>query len=159
MGIMARNAAEPLTLLEARALLHLLRLSDSASGIARTHFLWFQAHDPHVAESISGAKVEFFTSVPQDAASTLEMTLVADRVPSNGIQLGRVDDSINKIGIGLLVACDVRCSGAMTTLAADGFFEEGVVGIVRIRRTRLSRHSSGMASQTSIRNLAVESLV
>ena len=159
MRVVARDAPQVLALLKADALLHLRRLSDGPNGVTLAPGLGVQTHNPDVTEPVAGTKVLFFATVAQRPLSSLKMTLIADRILTDGIQFGRIDDLIDQRRIQLLMTGDMSCRRSMTALASDGFFEEWLTGLKPVRLTCDGRHSTGVAHDAGIRNLAIKSLM
>ncbi len=97
MGIVTRNTTQFLALQKANALLHLLSLSNSPNSFVGANRFRVQANRPDITQSISGTKVIFRVTVSQGPLSSLKMALIADGILSDGIQFGRIHDSIDEV--------------------------------------------------------------
>ena len=120
MWIVARGAAEsPLALFETNARMRLLDVAHRLRSPLRIDIGASHEESPHVAQSIARPKVVVAAAVPQHRVLTEQMTLIAYVIASRGIEPRGIDDRVLASPRALPVVLDMRCRGAMATLARD----------------------------------------
>jgi hypothetical protein len=157
--VVAGDAAQFLSALDrALAGLHLFDLADDR----RPPFLdsrRFEKHNPIVAQRHSRSKIEFCSSVTDNPAAALEVTLVADGLATCRFKLCRIANGISAGGLasGRLVG-NVIFPRAVAAFAANRFFRKRVRS-EPMRFIVKSVDAPGVAGQTSFGYTAIEAAI
>ena len=101
MGVVARDTRQRSVALDITSTgLHLLDMADRFGGLVLFDIGTVNKRRPDVGNRVARAKISGVAAGPQDFKLALKVALVADVVPLDGIELGRINDRI-----GLTTCC------------------------------------------------------